>query len=142
MTPLKQINGNGSEVVSANQVGSIVSCSVEKGKNLVSLIRFNSHNDWILDSGATDHICCSLSNLVSFNRISRIHVNLPDGTKVQATHSGSAKIFILEMSSLFPISRIIWCLFLDLFLIPIALLPSPLMMFYPGQEIHQEDWYS
>jgi len=51
MTPLKQINGNGSEVVSANQVGSIVSCSVEKGKNLVSLIRFNSHNDWILDSG-------------------------------------------------------------------------------------------
>jgi len=93
MTLLKQTNGNGSEGVSANQVGSIVSCNVEKGNNLVSLIRFNSHNDSILDSGATDHICCSLSNLLSFNRISPIHVNLPDGTKVQATHSGSAKIF-------------------------------------------------
>ena len=39
MTLLKQTNGNGSEGVSANQVGSIVSCNVEKGKNLISLIR-------------------------------------------------------------------------------------------------------
>jgi len=44
------------------------------------------------DSGATDHISCSLSNLISSKQISPINVSLPDGTKVQATHLGVAKI--------------------------------------------------
>jgi len=82
MNMLKQTNGNGNENISTNQVGPIVACSIDKGKNHVSFISFNNHSDWIIDLGAMDHICCSLSNLISFKQISPINVSLLDGTKV------------------------------------------------------------
>ena len=43
---------------------------------------------WILDSGATDHVTCSLNNLHSYERINPIIVKLPNGHHVHATHSG------------------------------------------------------
>jgi len=84
MDLLKQTNGNVNGSVSSNQVGPIVLCNMNKGNNNhVSLISFNKHNDWIIDWGATDHICYSLSNLILFKQISPIDVTSPDGTKVK-----------------------------------------------------------
>lgn len=47
---------------------------------------------WILDSGATDHICSSLSFFVSYHEIRPIHVQLPNGSNVLASHLGSILI--------------------------------------------------
>jgi len=66
MSLLKQNRGNGTNNVSINQVGPIVSCSMNQGKNnCFSLIGLNNHNNWIIDFGVKDHISCSLSNLIS-----------------------------------------------------------------------------
>jgi len=66
MSLLKQKSGNGTDNVYVNQVGPIVSCSMNQGKNnCFSLTGLNNHNNWIIDSGATNHISCSLSNMIS-----------------------------------------------------------------------------
>jgi len=44
---------------------------------------------WILDSGATDHICISLANFVSYKCIKPVLINLPNGNKVFANYSGT-----------------------------------------------------
>ena len=94
MSLLKQSNGNGTDNTSVNQVGPIVSCNMKQSKhNFSSLTGLNNHNNWIIDSRATDHISCSFSNLISSKRIPPINFSLPDGTKVHTTHLGVAKIF-------------------------------------------------
>lgn len=55
--------------------------------------------NWIIDSGATDHISSSLTNFISYKEIQPIVVNLPNGTKVTATCAGTVKFhtnFILK----------------------------------------------
>ena len=49
-------------------------------------------SSWILDSGATDHVTCSLNNLHSFERINPVTVKLPNGHHVHATHSGTVHL--------------------------------------------------
>nr|KYP76196.1 Retrovirus-related Pol polyprotein from transposon TNT 1-94 [Cajanus cajan] len=44
---------------------------------------------WILDTGATDHICFSLTCFTSYKFIKPIHVNLPNGNSVLASISGT-----------------------------------------------------
>jgi len=39
-------------------------------------------NSWIIDSGATDHICTSLRHFISYKRITPIYINLPNGSTV------------------------------------------------------------
>ena len=38
-----------------------------------------SFSYWIIDSGATDHICSSLSNFTSYHQINPISVKFPNG---------------------------------------------------------------
>jgi len=44
---------------------------------------------WILDSGATDHICSSLTHFTSYQQINPISVKLPNGNQVIANYSKS-----------------------------------------------------
>ncbi|CAL1387301.1 unnamed protein product [Linum trigynum] len=47
-----------------------------------------SATQWILDTGATDHIVSSLTFLHTFKNVNHIYINLPIGDRVQATHIG------------------------------------------------------
>ncbi|KAK2387257.1 putative mitochondrial protein [Trifolium repens] len=44
---------------------------------------------WLLDSGASDHICSSLQWFTSFYRIKPINVKLPNGNSVLVHHAGN-----------------------------------------------------
>ncbi|CAL1408475.1 unnamed protein product [Linum trigynum] len=44
---------------------------------------------WILDTGASDHIVCSLNYLVNPRQVSNIPITLPTVDHVQATHTGT-----------------------------------------------------
>ena len=70
------------------QVASISSTDTVTNPGIPSSLRTQKSTSWVLDSGATDHVTCSLSNLHSFNRIEPIMVKLPNGQHVYATHSG------------------------------------------------------
>jgi len=48
-----------------------------------------SFSSWIIDSGATDHICSSLTYFASYQQIHPIFVKLSNGNKVIANYSGS-----------------------------------------------------
>lgn len=66
----------------------------ESGNSSIS-----NHSTWILDSGATDHICFNLAYYASYHRVKPIHVKLPNGNVVLACHSGSIQLsstFILH----------------------------------------------
>ena len=45
--------------------------------------------DWLLDSGANDHICGNLASFTSFYQIKPAHVNLPNGTSILVNHAGN-----------------------------------------------------
>ena len=47
---------------------------------------------WILDSGATSHICCSKEHFNSFKSLHDSHVLLPNSTKVKVEGIGSIKL--------------------------------------------------
>ena len=68
------------------QVASISSCTTDKLSNPGMSRPIMS--SWILDSGATDHVTCSLNNLHSYEPINPVTVKLPNGHHVHATHSG------------------------------------------------------
>jgi len=73
-------NGNVS-----NQVSVIPSnMSTQTDNNFIS-----SFSSWIIDSGATDHICSFLTYFTSYHQINPIYVKLPNGNKVIANYSGS-----------------------------------------------------
>ncbi|CAL1397690.1 unnamed protein product [Linum trigynum] len=58
---------------------------------------FNAQNKdpynqlWILDTGASDHIVCSLSLLQNHKQISGVFITLPTGQRVEASHSGTVR---------------------------------------------------
>ncbi|XP_019450619.1 PREDICTED: uncharacterized protein LOC109352891 [Lupinus angustifolius] len=47
------------------------------------------NDQWILDTGATDHVCPSLSKFNTFKHIRPITINLPNGTTIQTKISGT-----------------------------------------------------
>lgn len=53
-----------------------------------------SYAGWIVDSGATDHICYDLSKFISYKPISHTDntITVPDGRKVPVTHIGYVKL--------------------------------------------------
>ncbi|XP_019190609.1 PREDICTED: uncharacterized protein LOC109185067 [Ipomoea nil] len=52
----------------------------------------NSSNVWILDSGATDHIVCSLEYFETFHAAYGVLVKLPNGDTVKVTHIGQVRL--------------------------------------------------
>ncbi|CAN1217084.1 Retrovirus-related Pol polyprotein from transposon TNT 1-94 [Linum perenne] len=49
---------------------------------------------WLIDSGATDHIACSVDCLLYSTPVDNVYVTLPTGLKVQVTHTGSLRISV------------------------------------------------
>ena len=47
---------------------------------------------WILDTGASDHICCSLRYSLNYKAVVGVYVYLPNSTKVSVSHIGSVKL--------------------------------------------------
>ena len=52
-------------------------------------LKSKDHEKWILDTGASDHVTCLLSNFSTFNEVDNVIINLPTGHQVHATHIGS-----------------------------------------------------
>ncbi|KAL2939464.1 Retrovirus-related Pol polyprotein from transposon RE1 [Bienertia sinuspersici] len=52
------------------------------------------NSKWLLDSGATDHVCSSLDFFVDFHPVHRLHntITIPDGRKVEVKHKGLVKL--------------------------------------------------
>ena len=51
-----------------------------------------SCNTWVLDTGATDHIICSVSLLTFVTALTQCVVELPNGESAQVTHIGTVKL--------------------------------------------------
>ena len=69
----------------SNQVFVIPSSmTTQTGNNFIS-----SFSSWVIDSGVTDHICSSLTYLVSYQQIPPISVKLPNDNQVIANYSES-----------------------------------------------------
>jgi hypothetical protein len=81
----------GSTLASSNQVGSSKFTghpSVNTQGNFLSHINNCALGAWIIDSGASHHICTSLTWFHSYNEITPISVRLPNGNSVHAKYSG------------------------------------------------------
>ncbi|XP_019155950.1 PREDICTED: uncharacterized protein LOC109152757 [Ipomoea nil] len=53
----------------------------------------NCSTVWILDSGATDHITCSLEYLDNCHKVQNISVKLPNGETVEVANVGEIKLY-------------------------------------------------
>lgn len=51
-----------------------------------------SCNTWVLDVGATDHIICSFSLLITITSLTQCVFELPDGENAQVTHIGLIRV--------------------------------------------------
>ena len=49
-------------------------------------------NTWVIDTGASDHIVCSMQLLTSFAKISHTMVELPNGEAAIVTHIGTIQL--------------------------------------------------
>lgn len=89
---------------------------------------FNHSNlgSWIVDSGASYHICSSMRFFDDYKRISSVNIRLPNGKMVVAKHAGTVKLsskliahnflFVLDFNlNLLSVSRM--CLNLDYIII-------------------------
>ncbi|XP_058783256.1 uncharacterized protein LOC131657927 [Vicia villosa] len=47
---------------------------------------------WILNTGATDHICFNIASFISHKNIILVHVSLPNGSQITATIFGSVEL--------------------------------------------------
>lgn len=60
--------------------------------HIFSCVSRPSSSTWIIDSGATDHICCSLDLFRTYDHISPINVKLPNGNSIHASIAGIVQI--------------------------------------------------
>lgn len=73
---------------SSSQACSIIRSPPNEG-NPATCCSINSLvDDWIIDSGASDHICSSLNWFHSYKKIQPISIRLPNGTNISAEYVG------------------------------------------------------
>ena len=85
-------SGNDSNESNKNsQVSNFSTNSMGQGNIFLNLYNSHSHN-WILDLGATDHVCINLSMFSSHKIIKDLNVNLPNGLYVIAMHKGLVQL--------------------------------------------------
>ncbi|CAN1347700.1 Retrovirus-related Pol polyprotein from transposon RE2 [Linum perenne] len=53
--------------------------------------KFIMPDSWIIDTGASDHMCNSLMHFISYKPVKNFFVTLPDNTQVTASHIGLAR---------------------------------------------------
>ena len=61
----------------------------------------------ILDSGATDHICSSLTHFTSYHQSNHICVKLPNGNQVIANYYGSVLYILCFTFNLLSVAKLI-----------------------------------
>ncbi|KAK2459095.1 putative mitochondrial protein [Trifolium repens] len=95
---LQQSNANSSAGPSTNHIhttppspndSGCISSTMLPLHNIVSCSIHSNSSNWLLDSGASDHVCSLLHWFNSFHSIKPLHVNLPNGHTVIVTHAGS-----------------------------------------------------
>jgi len=104
----------------ATQINTITSDLSQPSKSFVSSRNIRDRGVWTFDSRATDHVSYSLGNFLSYKTIKNIPVNLPNNSKVIATHIGRVKLnerLILNNVFIFQLLNIIWYLFQSLYLV-------------------------
>ncbi|XP_019438974.1 PREDICTED: uncharacterized protein LOC109344676 [Lupinus angustifolius] len=77
-----------------NQVSSLSTSmssfeTTKAGTSLNSLTNNSTSSCWVLDTGATDHVCHSLTLYQNFKRIKPLLIALPNGEQVTTHHSGT-----------------------------------------------------
>lgn len=80
---------------------------------------FIPQHSWILDSGATNHICCNYSLFDHFEPMTSTSVTLPNGDSMIVQQMGSEKItdqLILHQCSTFVLFILTWLASIVLFL--------------------------
>ena len=77
----------------SNAIAGTISCSPHSvfSAKVVNRKAFGVET-WVIDTGATDHIVCSMHLLTSFTTISHSVVELPDGEAALVTHVGTIKL--------------------------------------------------
>ncbi|WVY97979.1 hypothetical protein V8G54_030130, partial [Vigna mungo] len=83
-------SASNSSNVRINHVGT-VSANTSPG-NIVSISHVHSGNTWLLDSGATDHVCNSLKSFTSYQQITPIPITLPNGKIIHAHYKGTVRL--------------------------------------------------
>ncbi|XP_074374775.1 uncharacterized protein LOC141715196 [Apium graveolens] len=56
------------------------------------LLSATTQNEWILDSGASDHMCYEISSFDSYTQIADTFITIPDGSRVVVTHVGTVRL--------------------------------------------------
>jgi len=81
-------NNNMINPTQVNQVGSFSTHSAHQVTDQPSTgnLSIKTNSCWVLDSGATDHVCVSLSNFASYKPVP---INLPNGHHVLAKYFGT-----------------------------------------------------
>lgn len=90
---LSMINKQKDQDSSYSGAGSEIGCSgLFAGTHC--LLSYTSTDDWILDSGASDHMCHDLTLFDTYSEIleENIYITIPDGSKIKVTHMGTVKI--------------------------------------------------
>jgi len=77
------------QVKSSDNVSSQVSIIPSNMTTQIGNKFISSFSSWIIDSGATNHICSSLTYFASDQQIHPISVKLPNGNQVIVNYSGS-----------------------------------------------------
>jgi len=85
------------ETFCADVITNTEQSSTRKSLFLLSAIK----DFWIIDSGATDHVCHNLNAFTTSTKIEPILISLPNGQAVYATYSGivklSAKLYLTNV---------------------------------------------
>ncbi|CAN1192604.1 Retrovirus-related Pol polyprotein from transposon TNT 1-94 [Linum perenne] len=70
--------------------------STSSTSGIFALSLFPSHSDlrnfWIIDTGASSHVACHSGFFSEMHPLTNVHVTLPTGSRVQATHCGSVPL--------------------------------------------------
>jgi hypothetical protein len=79
----------------ANQIRTISQpkpCAEGESGSILMLTKTGDEIMWILDSGATDYICCSVELFTHQTSIAPIHVRLPNGEVVVVEYKGTVHL--------------------------------------------------
>jgi hypothetical protein len=82
-----QVNG-----ASTSNLGNVTAMNHQGNTNAAYSYSHSSYGAWIIDSGASDHICSNITLFDDYHDITPIQVKMPNGTIAYAKQAGSVKL--------------------------------------------------
>jgi hypothetical protein len=82
-----QVNG-----ASTSNMGNVAVMNHQGSTNVAYSYNHSSYGAWIIDSGASDHICSNVALFDDYHDITPIQVKMPNGTIAHAKQAGSVKL--------------------------------------------------